>query len=60
MSPFIAGAIFGALFAGAILSLFITLLRRRAHEPDEWPPQFEEPAPVMGPRALIIERIPLL
>lgn len=57
MSAFLAGALFGALFVGAIFTVFITRARIGVHqEPDEWPAEFQPTAPVMTTRALIRER----
>ena len=61
MNAFLAGAIFGALFIGAIFTVFISRIQRPRPEPDnDWTPEFiEAPAPVFQTRALITERIPL-
>lgn len=56
MNAFLAGALFGALFIGAIFTLFITRASRQRPEPDEWPHEFPAPAPAITSRALIKER----
>lgn len=61
MTPFLAGAIFGGLFAAAVVTLLFTSLRRQ-HEVERWDDPFDEPdlapTPIPTPvnRKLIRER----
>lgn len=45
MTAFLAGALFGGLFAGAVFALFVTRVQR-PREIEQWEDPFFEPAPV--------------
>lgn len=60
MNAFIAGAIFGLLFAGGIAALFMTRVKLIADDEDEWDyPPFETEdrrAPAIKSQKLVTER----
>lgn len=45
MNAFLGGIVFGAILAGSIFVIFITITRRPRREPIEWTPEFHEPKP---------------
>lgn len=46
MTPFLAGALFGALFAGSLFIVFIGRVRApQRHATQRWEDPFDEPAP---------------
>lgn len=58
MNAFFGGIVFGAILAGSIFVIFITITRRPRREPVEWTPEFHEPhlQPPVTTRILIKER----
>ena len=60
MTPFLAGTLFGFLFAGSLFVVFVT--RNRASEPrhePQWDDPFDDPSPVVQhiqSRKLVTER----
>lgn len=45
MNAFFGGIVFGAILAGSIFVIYITITRRPRREPVEWMPEFHEPQP---------------
>lgn len=45
MNAFFGGIVFGAILAGSIFVIFITITRRPWREPVEWTSEFHDPQP---------------
>lgn len=58
MSTFLGGAIFGAILAGSVFVIFITMMRRPRprREPIDWVPEFHEPQKTVTTRILVNRR----
>ena len=55
MNAFLGGIVFGAILAGSIFVIFITITRRPRRDPVEWTPEFHDPQPPVTSMVLFVK-----